>query len=255
MVLIYTDTFKHCRATVFDANEEIDDLAAQLPTTVPVPIAYGLDKQGTGERRVHTFDPGGETFDQSTTIFSKIRPPLARAVRRLRTARERAKRTLPSAVSSITLARFEELYQHLPLEPQPAEKVLRDSKSAVNEIVLVGGSLVFLCIMKLVSNFNDKELLVPSLRLLTTERRNSPEAISAMVLGKMRLTAKAYLGEKVTHAVFIVPGYFNDAQRRRYPRRSDYPPYRQRTHHRPITYGLYRKNSRGADEFYIIVVY
>lgn len=181
-------------------------------------IAYGLDKKGrgAGEKNVLIFDLGGGTFDVSILtiedgIFEvkstagdthlggedfdnrmvshfveefkrKHKRDIAgnkRAVRRLRTACERAKRTLSSSTqasieidslfdgidfyTSITRARFEELNADLfrgTLEP--VEKALRDAKldkGQINEIVLVGGSTRIPKIQKLLQDFfNGKEL-------------------------------------------------------------------------------------------------
>jgi len=179
-------------------------------------IAYGLDKKVTGERHVLIFDLGGGTFDVSMLtieegIFEvkstagdthlggedfdnrmvnhfvqefnrKHKKDLSsnpRALRRLRTACERAKRTLSSSsqasieidslfegidfYTSITRARFEELCADLfrgTLEP--VEKALRDAKmdkAQIHEIVLVGGSTRIPKIQKMLQDFfNGKEL-------------------------------------------------------------------------------------------------
>ncbi|PRT56041.1 Heat shock protein SSA3 [Wickerhamiella sorbophila] len=179
-------------------------------------IAYGLDKKGNNEHNVLIFDLGGGTFDVSLLsiddgIFEvkatagdthlggedfdsrlvnffveefkrKHKKDISsnqRALRRLRTACERAKRALSSSAqtsveidslyegidfyTSITRARFEELCQDLFRKTlEPVEKVLKDSKldkSQVDEIVMVGGSTRIPKIQKLVSDFfNGKEL-------------------------------------------------------------------------------------------------
>merc|ERR1712209_14451 len=181
-------------------------------------IAYGLDKkkQTSQEKNVLIFDLGGGTFDVSILsiddgIFEvkstagdthlggedfdnrmvehfvkefqrKHKKDITgnkRALRRLRTACERAKRTLSASAqanieidslfegidfyTSITRARFEELCSDLfkgTLEP--VEKAMRDAKmdkSSINDIVLVGGSTRIPKIQKLLQDFfNGKEL-------------------------------------------------------------------------------------------------
>jgi molecular chaperone DnaK len=75
--------------------------------------------------------------------------------------------------------------------------------------------------------FNDPEVqraqgLVPyevseaengDLRVKLDEKEYSPPEVSAMILGKIKADAEAYLGETITQAVITVPAYFNDAQR------------------------------------------
>ncbi|KAK7929123.1 hypothetical protein WMY93_005518 [Mugilogobius chulae] len=179
-------------------------------------IAYGLDKGRSGERNVLIFDLGGGTFDVSVLTIEdgvfevkatagdthlggedfdnrmvnhfveefkrkhkKDISPNKRALRRLRTACERAKRTLSSSsqasieidslfegqdfYTSITRARFEELCSDLfrgTLEP--VEKALRDAKmdkSQIHDVVLVGGSTRIPKVQKLLQDFfNGREL-------------------------------------------------------------------------------------------------
>lgn len=181
-------------------------------------IAYGLDKVGDGnsDKTVLIFDLGGGTFDTSILNidegvfevlstagdtnfggedldnrmvdyfcdeikrkFKKNVKENMRALRRLRTACERAKRTLSSSSnamieidslidgidfnSTITRARFEDIcgadFRKCMV---PVESVLRDaklSKSQIDEVVLVGGSTRIPKIQSMLSDFfNGKEL-------------------------------------------------------------------------------------------------
>jgi molecular chaperone DnaK len=52
-----------------------------------------------------------------------------------------------------------------------------------------------------------------SVAVMMDGKEYTPEEISAMILGKIKADAEAFLGEKVTEAIITVPAYFNDQQR------------------------------------------
>ncbi|GAB0097664.1 Major heat shock 70 kDa protein Ab [Sergentomyia squamirostris] len=174
-------------------------------------LAYGLDKNLKGERNVLIFDLGGGTFDVSILSidegslfevkstagdthlggedfdnrlvnhfaeefkrkFKKDLKGNVRALRRLRTACERAKRTLSSSTEAsleidalhegvdfyakITRARFEELNMDLFRSTlSPVEKALADAKmdkGQIHDVVLVGGSIRIPKIQKMLQDF------------------------------------------------------------------------------------------------------
>ncbi|XP_015189296.1 PREDICTED: heat shock protein 70 A2-like [Polistes dominula] len=174
-------------------------------------LAYGLDKNLKGERNVLIFDLGGGTFDVSIlTIdegslfevkstagdthlggedfdsrlvdhfckeferkYKKNMKNNPRSLRRLRTAAERAKRTLSSSTEAtieidalyegidfytkISRARFEELCSDLFRSTlEPVEKALADAKfdkRSIHDVVLVGGSTRIPKIQNMLQNF------------------------------------------------------------------------------------------------------
>ena len=180
-------------------------------------LAYGLDKKKEGEQHVVIFDYGGGTLDISLITIDDgvfevkatggnthcggedldciivnwciqeferkhkgiILKDNVRALRRLRTASERAKRSLSSSTQTtievdglangidlnlaMTRARFESLCEtEFRKAIAPLEQVLRDadmSKTDIHEVVMVGGSTRIPKIRELVSNFfNGKKL-------------------------------------------------------------------------------------------------
>ena len=184
-------------------------------------LAYGLDKNLSGEKNVLIFDLGGGTFDVSIltiddgSLFEvrstagdthlggedidnrmvnhfveefkrKYKKDLkgnSRALRRLRTACERAKRSLSSSTqasieidslaegidfySKITRAKFEELCNDLFRSClEPVEKALRDAKlqkNQIHEVVLVGGSTRIPKVQQLLEEFFDGKQLNKSI--------------------------------------------------------------------------------------------
>ena len=184
-------------------------------------LAYGLDKNLNGEKNVLIFDLGGGTFDVSIltiddgSLFEvrstagdthlggedidnrmvnhfveefkrKYKKDLkgnSRALRRLRTACERAKRSLSSSTqasieidslaegidfySKITRAKFEELCNDLFRSClEPVEKALRDAKlqkNQIHEVVLVGGSTRIPKVQQLLEEFFDGKQLNKSI--------------------------------------------------------------------------------------------
>ena len=79
--------------------------------------------------------------------------------------------------------------------------------------IIVGGAAKRQTVVNPDTVSSVKRLMGTKEKVHANDKDYTPEEISAMILGDLKKTAEAYLGEKVTKAVITVPAYFNDSQR------------------------------------------